>query len=242
MTAQCTTAATQACHHSRASTRTNGGDGGDDFSELELVQDGGFASRCTTTSSVSNPPSAAASRTKGKKIYHTPIIKTRARFPRINTHVIVRRQPIVLPDKHSLSSPAKAHARRNQRAPRVGHSSPSTHRAARKAASAKYGTTSSRHAPTQLSKAKQARHQPKAISRTARTVQPHHQDPHLLLAKEVAEHLGQRHPHDGRRCGGARARARTRSREGGGRTGERGSAGRTVAGTDDGGSTGVHGE
>lgn len=60
MAAQRSTAATRTCHRSEASTRTNGGDGGDDFSELQLVQDGSFASRCTTTSSVSNPPSAAA--------------------------------------------------------------------------------------------------------------------------------------------------------------------------------------
>lgn len=51
---QCSAAALEACHHRRATTHTDGGDGGDNFSELQLVQDGGFARRCTTTSSVSN--------------------------------------------------------------------------------------------------------------------------------------------------------------------------------------------
>jgi len=50
----------------------------------------------------------------------------------------------------------------------------------------------------------------KATPTTAHTVQSHHQDPHLLLAKQVGEHLGQGHPHGGRRRLGALARAHER--------------------------------
>lgn len=104
------------------------------------------------------------------------------------------------------------------------------------------GTTSSRHSPPIPQK--QSKHDTTPRPPQAQRVpsSPTIRIRISFLPKRLANTLDRDIPMMGDGVGGARARARTRSRKGGGRRGKRGDAGRTVAGTDDGGSAGVHGE